>query len=188
MRLFAEQGFDDTTVDQIAAEAGVSRRTFFRYFESKSEVLWSEFDLEVTNLRRELAALPEDAAGDGRGAHRRPRGQPLRTRGRPGTARPDEPDQRDARTRRARPRCTTTRGSGRSSISSRHARGSPPIRCIRSPSDARRWPPVARPTSAGRRAPTPTSAGTSTPDCVRWPPDSPMRRSLASRAAADGSA
>ncbi len=62
MRLFAEQGFDDTTVDQIAAEAGVSRRTFFRYFESKSEVLWSEFDLEVSDLRRELAALPKSLA------------------------------------------------------------------------------------------------------------------------------
>ena len=60
LRLFAERGFDDTTVDQIAGEAGVSRRTFFRYFESKSEVLWSEFDLEVANLRRELAALPDD--------------------------------------------------------------------------------------------------------------------------------
>jgi TetR/AcrR family transcriptional regulator, regulator of mycofactocin system len=59
LRLFAERGFDDTTVDQIAAEAGVSRRTFFRYFDSKSEVLWNEFDLEVTNLRRELAALPD---------------------------------------------------------------------------------------------------------------------------------
>lgn len=59
LRLFADQGFDATTVDQIAGEAGVSRRTFFRYFESKSEVLWSEFDLEVTNLRRELAALPK---------------------------------------------------------------------------------------------------------------------------------
>jgi mycofactocin system transcriptional regulator len=60
LRLFADQGFDDTTVDQIAAEAGVSRRTFFRYFDSKSEVLWSEFDLEVTDLRRELATLPAD--------------------------------------------------------------------------------------------------------------------------------
>ena len=60
LRLFAARGFDDTTVDQIAAEAGVSRRTFFRYFDSKSEVLWSEFDLEVSDLRRELAALPAD--------------------------------------------------------------------------------------------------------------------------------
>jgi TetR/AcrR family transcriptional regulator, regulator of mycofactocin system len=60
LRLFATQGFDATTVDQIAAEAGVSRRTFFRYFESKSDVLWGEFDLEVENLCRELAALPSD--------------------------------------------------------------------------------------------------------------------------------
>ena len=60
LRLFAARGFDDTTVDQIAAEAGVSRRTFFRYFDSKAEVLWSAFDLEVANLRRELAALPDD--------------------------------------------------------------------------------------------------------------------------------
>jgi TetR/AcrR family transcriptional regulator, regulator of mycofactocin system len=59
LRLFAERGFEDTTVDQIAAGAGVSRRTFFRYFESKAEVLWSEFDREVAALRQELAALPK---------------------------------------------------------------------------------------------------------------------------------
>ena len=58
LRLFAERGFDDTTVDQIAAEAGVSRRTFFRYFDSKGEVLWSEFDHEVAELRAALADLP----------------------------------------------------------------------------------------------------------------------------------
>jgi TetR/AcrR family transcriptional regulator, regulator of mycofactocin system len=60
LRLFAEQGFDETTVDQIAAEAGVSRRTFFRYFDTKSGVLWSEFDQEVTNIRDVLATMPED--------------------------------------------------------------------------------------------------------------------------------
>lgn len=60
LRLFAEQGFDDTTVDQIAAAAGVSRRTFFRYFDSKTGVLWSEFDLEVSHLRETLATMPDD--------------------------------------------------------------------------------------------------------------------------------
>ena len=60
LRLFAEQGFDDTTVDQIATQAGVSRRTYFRYFDSKSDVLWSDFDREVEALRAQLAQAPGD--------------------------------------------------------------------------------------------------------------------------------
>ncbi|ABW12731.1 transcriptional regulator, TetR family [Parafrankia sp. EAN1pec] len=54
LRLFAEQGYHETTVDQIAAAAGVSRRTFFRYFDAKSQVLWNEFDNEVTTIRANL--------------------------------------------------------------------------------------------------------------------------------------
>ncbi|HVU92602.1 MAG TPA: mycofactocin system transcriptional regulator [Jatrophihabitans sp.] len=59
LRLFTEQGFDETTVEQIAAEAGVSSRTFFRYFDSKAAVLWHAFDAEVRELREALAAVPE---------------------------------------------------------------------------------------------------------------------------------
>jgi AcrR family transcriptional regulator len=39
--LFLAQGYDATTTDQVAAKAGVSTRTFFRYFDSKDEVLFS---------------------------------------------------------------------------------------------------------------------------------------------------
>ena len=47
-------------MDQIAAGAGVSRRTFFRYFDSKAGVLWGEFDREVATIRGLLAETPGD--------------------------------------------------------------------------------------------------------------------------------
>jgi Transcriptional regulator len=37
--LFFEKGFDETTVDEIAVRAGTSRRSFFRHFESKSDLM-----------------------------------------------------------------------------------------------------------------------------------------------------
>jgi AcrR family transcriptional regulator len=60
LRLLAYQGFEETTIDQIVAAAGVSRRTFFRYFRSKEDVIIA-FLAEVGELAREqLAARPAD--------------------------------------------------------------------------------------------------------------------------------
>jgi TetR/AcrR family transcriptional regulator, regulator of mycofactocin system len=56
--LFARQGYEATTVDQIAAAVGVSRRTFFRYYASKREAVWGEFDDELVRLRTELESAP----------------------------------------------------------------------------------------------------------------------------------
>jgi mycofactocin system transcriptional regulator len=56
--LFERQGFEQTTVDDIASAAGIGRRTFFRYFGSKNEVPWGDFDGELERMRRRLAATP----------------------------------------------------------------------------------------------------------------------------------
>ena len=58
LRLFVEKGYDATTVEEIAAAAGVSHMTFFRYFPRKEEVV--EYD-EYDRLLEELvAARPAD--------------------------------------------------------------------------------------------------------------------------------
>ncbi|MGW3312939.1 mycofactocin system transcriptional regulator [Streptomyces sp. NPDC001073] len=58
--LFAESGFDAVTVDDIAAAAGIGRRTFFRYFSSKNDLVWGDFEAHLGWLRRLLEAVPED--------------------------------------------------------------------------------------------------------------------------------
>jgi len=66
LELFLAQGYDATTTDQVAAKAGFSTRTFFRYFDSKDEVLfrgqrfWSESVADM--VKQQPAALkPMDA-------------------------------------------------------------------------------------------------------------------------------
>ncbi|MFZ2045839.1 MAG: TetR family transcriptional regulator, partial [Trebonia sp.] len=58
--LFAARGFEQTTVDEIAAAAGIGRRTFFRYFPSKNDVPWGAFEVELDRMRVRLKACPPE--------------------------------------------------------------------------------------------------------------------------------
>ncbi|WP_375385406.1 TetR family transcriptional regulator [uncultured Microbacterium sp.] len=49
--LFAEQGFDQTSVEQIAQAAGVSRSTFFRQFGGKDDVVFADHEQLLAHLR-----------------------------------------------------------------------------------------------------------------------------------------
>ena len=58
--LFAANGFEQTTVEDIAAAAGIGRRTFFRYFPSKNDIPWGMFEVELERMRARLKACPRD--------------------------------------------------------------------------------------------------------------------------------
>jgi len=60
--LFATQGFEATTVDQIAEAAGMSRRTFFRYFAGKDELVLERLVESATLIATALRARPADEA------------------------------------------------------------------------------------------------------------------------------
>lgn len=56
LELFLDQGFEATTVDEIASACGIGRRTFFRYYPSKNDVVWGRFTEGLALMRAELAA------------------------------------------------------------------------------------------------------------------------------------
>ncbi len=58
MELFSRQGFDHTTVEEIAEACEVSPRTFFRYFPTKEDVLFADSDARRDALLSVLAAQP----------------------------------------------------------------------------------------------------------------------------------
>lgn len=59
-RLFATHGFDGTTTDEIAATVGISRRTLFRYFASKNDIPWGQFDDNLDYFRETLERMPPE--------------------------------------------------------------------------------------------------------------------------------
>lgn len=58
--LFLEQGFEATSIAEIASRAGVSRSSFFNYFSSKSDILWGAFDERLDAAAQRLDS--DDAA------------------------------------------------------------------------------------------------------------------------------
>src|SRR6266511_6256504 len=58
--LFVEKGYDQTTIDDLAAAAGMSKRTFFRYFASKEELIVGKYEILGEQLAEDLAARPAD--------------------------------------------------------------------------------------------------------------------------------
>jgi AcrR family transcriptional regulator len=60
LRLFEERGSSEVTVEQIASEAHISARTFYRYFPAKEDVLQVRIDRRSQALRVALAARPAD--------------------------------------------------------------------------------------------------------------------------------
>jgi AcrR family transcriptional regulator len=62
MDLFDEHGYEATTVAEIAERAGVTKRTFFRYFADKREVLFAGSQVLESIFVEAVAAAPADAA------------------------------------------------------------------------------------------------------------------------------
>ena len=61
MELYSERGFDNTTVEEIAAHAGLTERTFFRYFADKREVLFAGGANLQEFLVSAVASAPDSA-------------------------------------------------------------------------------------------------------------------------------
>src|SRR5581483_4904947 len=57
---FLAQGVEDTSAEQIAADAGVSLRSFYRHFASKHELLFGDYEASLQWFRAALESRPRD--------------------------------------------------------------------------------------------------------------------------------
>jgi AcrR family transcriptional regulator len=58
--LFAEQGYEETSINDIAERADVAPRTFFRYFPTKEAVMYPQFEELLQSVREEFRKRPTD--------------------------------------------------------------------------------------------------------------------------------
>ena len=59
--LFQTQGYDETTIDQIALQAGLGRRTFFRHYRSKEDVIFPDHDGLLLRVQDRLSLDPAES-------------------------------------------------------------------------------------------------------------------------------
>lgn len=72
-KVFAQKGFRDATLEEIAAEAGIAKGTLYLYFESKEEIFWAAMRSRLVELQvrvREVMAAEPSAQGKIRAALR----------------------------------------------------------------------------------------------------------------------
>jgi len=58
--LFADRGFSEVSVDDVAQAAGIARRSVFRYYASKNAIPWGDFDAHLQHLRDLLDHVDPD--------------------------------------------------------------------------------------------------------------------------------
>jgi AcrR family transcriptional regulator len=64
VELFQTHGYAETTIEDIASRAGIGRRTFFRYYRTKEDVIFPDHDQLLLRVRERLFLLPDEPAID----------------------------------------------------------------------------------------------------------------------------
>ncbi|MFF2275166.1 TetR family transcriptional regulator [Agromyces sp. NPDC058126] len=64
LALFDERGFDEVTMAEVADAAGVSRRTLFRYYPSKPDLVWGGFEEATARFEASLVAARSGAGSE----------------------------------------------------------------------------------------------------------------------------